>query len=170
MQYLIYMSWTKRAEIHFWYKKGWLDGSTGQRPRVSFSLLSAQRLALYLALRKCAINITELNKLMTVTHEHARDNVRLAWIVSHWVTKSEHRLEMNCGLALVHSYLVHFWGRQCLLIDLHCSSSPISLCISDGILPCPHILPPEWHVFVSLALTMIAEYQQNVALPAGPAG
>lgn len=117
MQYLIYMSWTKRAEIHFWYKKGWLDGSTGQRPRVSFSLLSAQRLALYLALRKCAINITELNKLMTVTHEHARDNVRLAWIVSHWVTKSEHRLEMNCGLALVHSYLVHFWGRQCLLID-----------------------------------------------------
>lgn len=106
-----------------------------------------------------------------MTHDHARDNVQLIWTVSHWVTKSVAQTWDKRWFG-ARSFLPHslFEAGLFCLIDFHCSSTSISLFISDGFIPFPHSLSPEWHFFVSLALTIIAGYQRNVAIPAGPAG
>lgn len=107
---------------------------------------------------------------MAVTHDHARDDMWLVWILSHWVKKSGgqpwDKLWFGTRPSLPHLF---FEAGSFCLIDFHCSSSSISLFISDGFIPFPHILSPEWCVFVSLALTVIVGYQRNVALPEGPA-
>lgn len=108
---------------------------------------------------------------MVMAHDHGRDDMQWMWTLSHWVAKSGAQTGDKLWFG-TRPFLPHLFfeaGSFCF-IDFHCSSSSISLLISDGFFSFPYILSPEWHFFVSLALTMIAGYQQNVALPAGSAG